>query len=87
MDFLDTLSKEQRDMIENEIFKDVLWIKHVVFTDDDIKEYVDLVIEANDQRRLADLNYRINNNDNPEIEMTNERDALLNRLRHKYKEE
>lgn len=85
--FLDTLSKEQRDMIENEIFKDVLWIKHVVFTDDDIKEYVDLVIEANDQRRLADLNYRINNNDNPEIEMTNERDALLNRLRHKYKEE
>jgi len=86
-DFLDTLTNEQRELMEQDILKDTLWKNGTMFDEKDIKDYIFLVLEANDKRRLDELNMRIQNIEEYNEELTKERDELLLRLRHNNKED
>ena len=86
-DFLDTLTNEQRELMEQDILKDTLWKNNTIFDEKDVKDYIFLVLEANDKRRLDELNMRIQNIEEYNEELTKERDELLIRLRHNNKED
>ncbi|MDY0295500.1 MAG: hypothetical protein RBQ71_06805, partial [Acholeplasmataceae bacterium] len=91
---LDTLKIEQRDMMEKVILNDTLWLKKTQFNDEDINVYLHVVLEANDKRRLAEINSKLQNLDDykdallqDKIALIQERDAIKMRLQNKNKEE
>jgi hypothetical protein len=92
--FLDTLKTEQRELMEQSILQDTLWKKKTIFTDEDVKECIDVVLEASDKRRIAEINDLLKdlNDINDALSrdkqlLMKEKDAIKMRLQNKTKEE
>lgn len=86
--FMDTLTHEQRDLFEKEILKDTLWLNKIEFKQEEILEYIQIVIDANLKRRLEEINYRINVLNDYSQALIEERDALKKQqLSNRHKEE
>lgn len=87
--FLDSCSTDTRNFIEQELFKDELWKKNIIFDQKDIDDYVKIVMTANSKRRFEELCAIIHKSEgdiDPAIII--ERDRLKNLLsENKYKEE
>lgn len=92
--FLDTLKTDQRELMEQSILQDTLWKKKTIFTDEDVKECIDVVLEASDKRRIAEINEKLKNLEDYNDALLEdrqawikERDAIKMRLQNKTKEE
>lgn len=87
--FLDTCSMDVRTFIEQELFKDELWKKNIIFDQDEIDHYVRIVMTANSKRRFEELCAIINKSEGAiDQAIVLERDRLKNLLsEEKNKEE
>ncbi|MBN2300519.1 MAG: DNA primase [Acholeplasmataceae bacterium] len=81
-DFLDQLTLEQRQHMENVLLTDMFWTNNIVISTDELSPYIALVKEANLKRRLEYLREKIKNEDNVSDILINERDQIIVLLKH-----
>ena len=75
--FMGTLTTEQRELLEHEIFKEILWVKKLPFDEKEIITYINLVSTyATYRRRLDELKRIFESNPNPSEELLKEWNEL-----------
>jgi DNA primase len=80
--FLDTLSTDQRSYMENDLLNDFHWKHNLAIASEEIKEYVDLVKEANLKRRYLYLTEKYYENEEQNQHILGEIHDLLRQLKH-----
>ncbi|MDI6452609.1 DNA primase [Peloplasma aerotolerans] len=83
-DFLDTLTKDQRDYVENILFKDMFWVDKIdVLEKNEIDKYIDLIKDASLWRRYTYLKDKIANLEDYNAALVEERDKIKRLLMNK----
>jgi DNA primase len=81
-DLLDTLTTDQRDFMEVNLLTDYHWISQMPVKEDEIKNYVDLVKEANLKRRRDYLKDKLEKNGDLSDQETAELSGIFKQLKH-----
>src|SRR5690606_15013006 len=82
-EFLDGLASDQREHMENNLLKDMFWVKNILISENEIEDYIRLIKEANLKRRYDYLNDKINNLNDYSEHLIQERDAIKLQLQKK----
>ncbi len=81
-DLLNTLTTDQRDFMEINLLTDYHWIAEMPVKEEEIKNYVELVKEANLKRRYAYLMEKMNKDDDFNDQAMKEATDILKILKH-----
>lgn len=79
-EFLDGLASDQREHMENNLLKDMFWVKNIPISEGEIEGYIQLIKEANLKRRLEYLNDKIHNLNDYSDHLVQERDSIIRQL-------
>lgn len=82
-DFLDQLTGEQRTYVETNLLTDMFWVKQLLISEEEVELYINQIKETNLKRRYEYLKEKIENEDNVDSILINERDQIIVQLKHK----
>ena len=81
--FLDTLTSDQRDFMENDLLNDFHWKSNIISHDDEIQMFISLIKEANLTRRYEYLREKYNENEVNNAHMLQEIEQILRQIKKK----